>query len=75
VFSCLAAHPAAADVTSAKEILLDKDRRANIGFPYCFQLVRRNRAQYGRLAVVLFPTYRNGNRYRQEQKAHTVSIR
>ena len=75
VFSCLAAHPAAADVSSAKEVLLDKKRRAKIEFPYCFQLVRKNRVQYGRPAAVLFPTKSNGNRYRQEQKAHSVSTR
>jgi len=75
VFSCLAAHPAAAGVSSARKVLLEKKGRANIEFPYFFQLVRRNRVQYGRPAVVLFPTKSIGNRYRQEQKAHTVSTR
>jgi len=42
VLFCLAAHHAAADVSSAKASLLDYEQRANKELPFCLQLVRRN---------------------------------
>ena len=47
VLSCLAAHHAAADVSSAKAPQLDYEKRANREFPFCFQLVRRNEYSMG----------------------------
>jgi len=75
VLSCMAAHHAAADVSSAKAPLLDYEKRANREFPFCFQLVRRNEYSMGDQPQCFFQHKAVGIDIGRHRSAYMLSTR